>query len=365
MFAVVVAITSGSHGRPAPGAATGGASSALPPRYAALARQGDHGTASDRLRLLIRDTVTGQTLGTVDPPRPDNSFCDLSGTPDGRTFVVESCTVTVTGPSDGQTVDTSPGRFYRLTVDDQGKVGRLSPLSVPVPGRYDLDGLAVSPDGSKLAVASADHSHDFGREPAIQLYSLDTGQLLRSWIWPGVASIFGRGAGGNPLSWTADGSAIAFPLSIGERMIAQVRVLDTAAPSGSLRSTRLVLDFGPTPSLQVAPSLDGPDSMITPDGSRIVASTAEVSHQPTRTHLTVSEYSAATSARAAVLAAVTLHGNSVLYRSVLWSSPDGSKLIVGALPDDSPSRGLPVGVLTRHGFTPLPGSQDGITQIAF
>jgi hypothetical protein len=55
----------------------------------------------------------------------------------------------------------------------------------------------------------------------------------------------------------------------------------------------------------------------------------------------------------------------VVYRLVLWSSPDGSKLIVGALPDDSPSRGLPVGVLTRHGFTPLPGSQDGITQIAF
>jgi hypothetical protein len=277
--------------------------------------------------------------------------------------VAETCTVTVTGPSDAQTVTTSPGKFYRLTVDGQGKVGRLSPLSVPVPGGYDLDGAAVSPDGAVLAVASADHSHDVGRNPAISLYSLSTGQLLRSWTWDGQADIIGRGAVADSLSWTADGTTIAFPLSIGQREIAQVRLLSTAAPGRSLRSTRLVVNFGPTPSLQMDTGLNGPDSMITPDGSRIVASTAEVSHRPTRTRLTVSEYSAATGARAAVLAAVTLRGNSVLYRTVLWSSPDGSKLIVGALPDDS--RGLPAGVLTRDGFTPLPGSLDGITQIAF
>lgn len=325
----MVAITSGPNGHPAPGAAAGGAAAALPPRYAALARQGRHGAASDRLRLLIRDTVTGQTLDTVDPPRPANSFCDLSGTPDGRTFVAETCTVTVTGGNGAQTVTTSPVKFYRLTVDGQGKVGGLSPLSVPVPGGYDLDGPAVSPDGSKLAVASADHRHDIGRNPAISLYSLSTGQLLRSWTWDGQADIIGRGAGGDPLSWTADGSTIAFPLSVGERDTGQVRLLDTAAPGRSL------------------------------------ASTAEVSHRPTRTRLTVSEYSAATGARAAVLAQVTLHGNAVLYRTVLWSSPDGSKLIAGAGPDDSSSRALPIGVLTRDGFTPLPGSLDGITQIAF
>jgi hypothetical protein len=283
--------------------------------------------------------------------------------------VAETCTVTVTGPSDAQTVTTSPGKFYRFTVDGQGKVGGLSPLSVPVPGGYDLDGAAVSPDGAVLAVASADHSHDFGRNPAISLYSMSTGQLLRSWTWSGQADIIGRGTGASPLSWTADGTTIAFPLMLDHPVnhvtqdIGQVRLLSTAAPGRSLRSTKLVLNFGPTPSLQVSPSLDGPDSMITPDGSRIVASTAEVSHRPTRTRLTVSEYSAATGARATVLAAVTLHGNSVLYRTVLWSSPDGSKLIVGALPASRP--GALIGVLTRDGFTPLPGSLDEITQIAF
>ena len=363
VVATAVAITSGPHGHPAPGAAAGGAATAPPPRYAALARQGTHGAASDRLRVLIRDTATGQTLRTVDPPRPANSFCDLSGTPDGRTFVAEACTVTVTGPNDAQTVTTSPGKFYRFTVDGRGKVGGLSPLSVPVPGGYDLDGAAVSPDGAVLAVASADHSHGFGRNPAISLYSMGTGQLLRSWTWHGQADIIGRGAGADSLSWTADGTTIAFPLSVGKRDIGQVRLLSTAAPGRSLRSTSLVVNFGPTPSLQMDTELSGPDSMITPDGSRIVASTAEVSHRPTRTRLTVSEYSAATGARAAVLAAVTLHGNSVLYRTVLWSSPDGSKLIVGAPPGSRP--GALIGVLTRDGFTPLPGGLDGITQIVF
>ena len=123
-----------------------------------------------------------------------------------------------------------------------------------MPGGYDLDGLAVSPDGSKLAVASADHSSDFGRNPAIRLYNLGTGQLLRSWTWAGQADIMGRSAGAPArCRATADGTTIAFPLSVGDRLAGQVRLLDTTAPGRSLRGTRLVLIyFGPTPSLQVA-----------------------------------------------------------------------------------------------------------------
>ena len=46
----------------------------------------------------------------------------------------------------------------------------------------------------------------------------------------------------------------------------------------------------------------------------------------------MSEFSAANGARAAVLDPVTLGGNSVLYRAVLWSSPDGSNLITTGVP---------------------------------
>jgi hypothetical protein len=149
--------------------------------------------------------------------------------------------------------------------------------------------------------------------------------------------------------------------------IGQVRLLDTTAPGRSLRSTRLVLNFGPTPSLQLSAALEGPDSMITPDGSRIVASTAVVGGHPASTRLTVSEFSAATGSKAAVLSPVTVRGNNVLFQTVLWSSPDGSKLIAAGVPDGglAPGRPLPIGVVTARGFTRLPGSLAGITQIAF
>ena len=83
--------------------------------------------------------------------------------------------------------------------------------------------------------------------------------------------------------------------------------------------------------------------------------------------MTVSEFSAATGARATAFNAVTLIGNSVMYRAVLWSSPDGSKLIAASVPDGglAPGRPLPIGVVTARGFTRLPGSLAGITQIAF
>jgi WD40 repeat protein len=364
--ALSVALTAqGGPGQPPPGALASGGP-ALPPRYAALVEKvPDRGTGID-FSLVIRDTATGRTLATVDPPEAANAFCDLSGSPDGRTFVAEACTGWVSSGGD-QTVHLTKPKLYRFTVDDQGQVSALTPLDISPPAPNDLDALAVSPDGAVLAVASADHSGDFGRDPVIGLYSLSTGQLLRSWAWDGQADIMGRRGGLGSMSFTADGTTLEFPLSVGDQMASQVRLLDTTAPGTSLRQARLVLNFGPTPSVQVGAGPQGPDSMITPDGSQIVASTADVSGEPARTQLTVSEFSAATGARTAVLDPVTLGGNSVLYRAVLWSSPDGSTLITvgvpaGGVPADNV---LPIGVVAGGHFTPLPGSLDGITQIAF
>jgi hypothetical protein len=361
-----VALTAqGGPGQPPPGALADGGP-ALPPRYAALVwRPGADSGASILSSLVIRDTATGRTLATVDPPGPDNAFCDLAGAPDGRTFVAEACTGWVTGGD--QTAHVTQPKLYRFTVDDQGEVSALTPLDISPPGPNDLDALAVSPDGSKLAVASVDHRGDFGRNPVIGLYSLDTGQLLRSWAWDGQASIMGRAGGTGSMSFTADGTTLEFPLSAGEQFDGQVRLLDTTAPGSSLRQARLVLDFGPTPSELVAAGPQGPDSMITPDGSRIVASSAKVSGHPASTRLAVSEYSAANGAPAAEFDPVTLRGTLVLYRPVLWSSPDGSTLITVGVPADGvpPDGVLPIGVLAGGHFTALPGSMDEILQIAF
>lgn len=349
-----------SHGVP------GREAAALPHQYAALALRADRGPDSFRSNLVIREMATGRVLATVTAPRPANSFCDLSGTPDGRTFVAEACKVTVKRLLGGFLVRTRPVRFARLTVDGQGQVGRLRPLRVPVPGGTRLDGAAVSPGGRMLAVASAVHIGAFPHDPLIRLYDLGTGRLLRTWRWAGRADITGRspvGSSASPLSWTADGATIAFPILAGRQQRAQVRLLDTAAPGGNLRRTRVVLDFGPTQLKQFSMIPAGPDSMITPDGTRIVASTAVVSRHPASARMTVSEFSVASGARLAVLHTVTLDQGSATFLPVLWSSPDGSTVIAaGGLGNGLV---LIIGVMTGGGFTRLPGSMAGIIQLAF
>ena len=53
----------------------------------------------------------------------------------------------------------------------------------------------------------------------------------------------------------------------------------------------------------------------------------------------------------------------MLYREVLWSSTDGSVLIAtGFHRLDGNSV---IGVVTKSGFRPLPGSMAGVFQIAF
>ena len=368
-LSLVLTQQAGPAHRP-PSVALGSGAAALPPDYAALIRQGKDGVASFRTRLVIRGTATGRTLATVDPPAPANSFCDLSGTPDGRTFVAQGCIVTGTSGTD-QNILTRAERLYRFTVDGQGMVSRLSPL--PIPGGFLPSGLAISPDGSRLALVTADRSRGDERNPAIRLYSLGTGHLLRSWTWAGRAEIIGRSVANGPLSWTADGTTIAFPVMLEHRagqivlQSSQVRLLDITAPGSSLRGTRQVLNFGDMPVTQAAPLLEGPDSMITPDGSRIVASSATVSGRPASTRLAVREYSAASGAPAAEFDPVTVRGKSALFRAVLWSSPYGSKLIAEGVPAGGMGldRLLPIGVVTARGFTPLPGSLAGITLIAF
>jgi len=363
----------GIRGGAQPGGRLAGLAAAdLPHQYAALAERSGSVANGFRSKLVIRDMATGRTMATRIASRPANSFCDLTGTPDGRTFVAEACKVTVTPLDGGLEVVTRPVRFCRLTVDGQGRVGRLRPLRIPVPSIVSMDGATVSPGGRKLAVASASgHDADLARNPAIRLYNLSTGRLLRTWRWAGRADIIGRNGNDvsiDPLSWTADGSTIAFPLMTGpEEEKTQVRLLDTAAPGSNLRRTRRVLNLGSGPGFVegFGGEVDGPDSMITPDGSRIVASTVAVCCHglDAKTLMTVSEFSVATGARVALLHSVPVPQLAVIFLPVLWSSPDGSTVIAAAAPPTGET--MPVDIMSGRGITPLLGSMAGISQLAF
>ena len=67
--------------------------------------------------------------------------------------------------------------------------------------------IALSPDGTRLAVASRDAS---AGGPAIQVFSVATGSQ-RVWRWPRGGPVTNNaGNNGEVLSWTADGRTLAF-----------------------------------------------------------------------------------------------------------------------------------------------------------
>ena len=99
-------------------------------------------------RAVIGATATGAVLGTVAPPKPYAVFSWVAAAGDGRTFVL--------GASPrlhrGNAIDKPrPVQLYRLVLGRSGHPGRLVPL--PIPPETGITGLAVSPDGSKLAVS--------------------------------------------------------------------------------------------------------------------------------------------------------------------------------------------------------------------
>src|SRR5262249_20975762 len=176
-----------------------------------------------------------------------------------------------------------PVKLYRLVLDRSGNPGRLAPL--PIPPETGISGLAVSPDG-KLAVSFLPAHGQTGSR--IQVYSLATG-AQREWVWPGRGTLGqvampvasgGLGLHGG-LQWEADNRTLMFEVTTrtSAGWPAQLYLLDTAAPGGSLlaSSTRipipgtyLGLQHHHTHYIVGMPLISG-------DGTKLVAS---FDHQP-------------------------------------------------------------------------------------
>jgi hypothetical protein len=352
------------HGGRASGPAGPPAQASLP-RVAVMLVAPVHGPgAGVIMHLEVRATMTGQRLALISPPRPGSSFCDISGSASGRMFVAAVCSVrTRLAPKASMTV--TPRQYLGIWLSRTGRV--ISQRALPIPVRPDFGSVAVSPDGSMMAVAVASPA---GRSPAIELFSTASGQLLHRWVWRGTAGISDRSYSGALLSWTADGRTLAFPLTTGHQSV-QTRLLDTTAPGRSLRqASRVAVDFGPVPvQVNEVGTLGNSDTLITPDGRLIVSGTSPASDRPGTTGLAIAEFPARPGAQAdparpvRTLDPVTAGGQLVLYREVLWSNTDGSVLIaIGFHRLDGNSV---IGVVTKSGFRPLPGSMAGVFQIAF
>ena len=330
------------HGSPA------GPASALhkaPPYFVALSRptqsEGDY-------RAVVRSTVTGRTLATVTPPRPYRVFTWVSGAADDRTFVLAAQRYWHIGhgqaglPAESRD-NTTPTVFFKLTFAPATRAATLTRLSVPGP-IHSLFGMAVSPDGTRLAL-------DLGLK-SVQVVTLATG-TVRSWAWHGRGNIGNWKPLGQVFSWSSDGRYLAFQQWGGDLdETAHVRILDTTAPGTSLTMARNVLTFGQRPGiLTFSPG----NTLLTGDGTKIATDTTfSPRHRPRSGYVDITEFSAQTGKP---VLSQDKFSPSVGWQEVLWASQDGSALVItdprGAKTGYGARNNI-LGVLAGNKFTPIP-----------
>lgn len=374
VIAVSLAISSASHGTASHvrhQTASGPASpfAGVPPYYVVLAGKNPSPTALQRQFALVRATATGAVVTRITPPKPYGTFIAVSAASDDHTFVLAATPWAVHHADGGVSIPESPTKFFLLRLGPGARTAQLTALPIPRQQGTASD-IALSPDGRKLAVANRDAS---AGGPAIQVFSLATGSQ-REWTWPRGGPITNNaGDNGEVLSWTADGRTLAFQQWAAGNII-DLRLLNTAAPGGSLQAaSRLLLQWpgdGATWHFvhgKISNVIFGFSAIITPDGTKIVAATVSETKHPLSSELAFTEFSAATGKVVNVLGRWRLPG---LYpgqvQDVLWTNSSGSTLIVLAhkpgVPTkdphstDSAGYGIEFGVLKGNRFTPLPGA---------
>jgi hypothetical protein len=320
--------------------------------------------AATPTQAVIRATATGAVVATVKTPRPYGTFKFVTGAADDRTFVLAAqrwwpIASGTRGLAAENRDNTTPVAFFRLWFDPATRTARLTALRVPrkIPAS-SLDGIAVSPDGSRLALALY---------PAqVEVITLATGSARR-WAWPGAAPSAGPWVGNNkpsgqPLSWTANGRTLAFPVTTESGGITSVMLLDTSSPGGSLRSARRVVTFRGLGHVKPGPI---GNVIITPDGTRIV--TVAMRTVPSRGTVTdqaqIAEFPARTGVTGSPPPAVNVSQTRTPW-DVLWTDVSGSTLIVeeGSAPTTNSST---MGIAAGGRFTPLPGAAMNTDNLAW
>jgi hypothetical protein len=270
--AVALAISSGISGRQAhkPAAHPAAAPFAQVPRYF-VALTGGHTVPDQGRRAVVAATATGAVLGSVPVPPPYRVFTWVAAAGNDRTFVLAAQRAQDLGGGQGLVGGTGPATLYRLELRGSGRPGALRRLPVP-PVSGNINGFALSPDGSKLAV-SMTRAAGAATGSRIQVFTLATG-ARRSWVMSAVGWVGQDKPNAQSLVWAGDDRTLLFEQYLGEGGArAQIRLLDTAAPGGSLTaaSTRV-----PFPSALISGRVEDPvqdygNMLLLPDGHKIIS----------------------------------------------------------------------------------------------
>ena len=269
VIAVAVAAVLVAVPRPAPPSAPGPA--AVPRYYLTFTYVADHQVHGLPVtEAVIRDSATGRITGTVkivtdDFPAP----VTVAAAPDDRSFIIGTYKP---NPKGTRATDYQEYRFFRLPISVDGKPGHLAGLpAYPVPMYASVEGIALSPDGTLLAVSSMYNGP--GGIPAVlaakvEVINLATGKVR---IWTaGVQR--GHYYVPGPPSWADGDRMIAFTwqhsqsLTNDNMTMEGVRLLDTDAPGDNLADSPMIVS-------RKAFSGTIQSTLITPDGRDVLVAT--------------------------------------------------------------------------------------------
>ena len=297
----------------------------------------------------------GATLARITTSTP---VAGVAGAADGRTFVLDEQRSIV----GGSVTWVGQPTFYLLRLTASGTEESLTRLAVPaIPNGTVVSGLALSPDGSKLAVDVDSGSWPQARLTEIMTYTLATG-AFRSWTTSGVTNpdapfgFTGSGVdGAQSISWTAD-STLAF--GVENSSYVGVRLLDTAAGGTDLMAdSRLVVEQNFMDRGQRLRNAAPPyyfvscitDAMISMDGSAIVCGYSTSIGKTTT--MGFAQYSTRTGKMNHVVGLVHFEGRAPIGISLYWVNSTG-QIAIGTSETTGGGR---VGVMNGDTFTPLPG----------
>ncbi len=280
--AVGLGVVAPSLSQPGGGTASALArSNAIPPYYATVTGQSDHGL---KTFVAVYNSATGARVARVSLPTvffKDGhisalSLPDITAARNGRTFVLLSAPFPFPDNSEGSFGYAT--RMFRLQVSDSGAVHVTQlPFHVPsdafISSPEDID---LSPDGTRLAIAS---DWDCGQtrcaRTGIQVLNLTTGAVTGSWSTHG-----GIGEVDN-VSWV-NARSLAFEwvplIQRGDRIIYQpitrgsrpyrVLPLSAAAATDLLAASEPVASSdAQQPDFNTVPTV-----LVTPDGQTVVTS---------------------------------------------------------------------------------------------
>jgi hypothetical protein len=360
---LVIAVIAGavvvSHGITGTRAARAG-TAGVPRYYVALNGQNPHYPGSTT--AAVRVTTTGAVLARVTPPRPYSHFTAVAGAANDRTFVLVAqkqaphLTEKQTSRMTNRQVfrDENPAsRFYALRIGTAGRGAQLKALpALDMPAGDTLFGMALSPDGTRLAVNAGPAGFEF--QSSLKVFDLVTG-THRSWSNPGFIgptsdaySKVAQPAVGS-LAWTADNRTLSF---IGyAKYHNEVRLLHVSAPGPSLLANSQFV-----PATRIGQHMNWRTGFITPDGKTIIGVTSYLKKEPVGiwdTWQDLVRYSATTGAGPTALVHHRIGNN---YEQVLWASSSGQTLVVtGARP------GATAGIFHGHRYTRIPWSASILT----